>query len=83
MTRSHVDLSAVDDDLRVTVNGGDGGQLPLSHIRDRVEAAGGSMSVNTTDGLTTLEVWFPGPPQSVAAAQASRRRSGPKADLVT
>jgi hypothetical protein len=77
-----VALSAVDDDLRVAVTGGDG-QLPLSHIRDRVEAAGGSTSVDTTDGLTTLEVWFPGPPQALAAAHASRKRSGPKADLVT
>lgn len=79
----HVALSAVDDDLRVAVTGGDGGQLPLSHIRDRVEAAGGSVSVDSTDGLTTLEAWLPGPRQSVAAAHASRRRSGPKADLVT
>ena len=73
----------VDDDLRVAVTGGDGGQLTLSHIRDRVEAAGGSMSLNSREGHTTLEAWFPGPLQSVAAAHASRRRSGPKADLVT
>jgi signal transduction histidine kinase len=79
----HVALSAADDDLRVTVTGGDRDQLPLSHIRDRVEAAGGSMSVDSTGGLTTLDAWFPGPLQSVAAAHAARRRSGPKADLVT
>ena len=79
----NVALSALGDDLRVAVTGGDGGQLPLSHIRDRVEAAGGSMSVSSTDGSTTLEAWFPGPLQPVAAAQTSRKRSGPKADLVT
>jgi signal transduction histidine kinase len=79
----HVALSAVDDTLRVAVTGGDGAQLPLSHIRDRVEAAGGSMWVASADGLTTLEARFAGPLQAVAAAHASRRRSGPKADLVT
>ena len=79
----NVALSALGDDLRVEVTGGDGGQLPLSHIRDRVEAAGGSMSVSSTGGSTTLEAWFPGPLQPVAAAQTSRKRSGPKADLVT
>ena len=78
-----VALSAVDDELLVAVTGGDGGQLPLSHIRDRVEAAGGTVSVANEDGLTSLEAWFPGPRQVVAAVHASRRRSGPKADLVT
>lgn len=79
----NVALSARGDDLRVTVTGGDGEQLPLSHIHDRVEAAGGSMTVSSTDGSTTLEAWFPGPLQPVASAHASRTRSGPKADLVT
>jgi hypothetical protein len=39
--------------------------------------------VYCTGGHTTLDAWFPGPLQSVAAAHAARRRSGPKADLVT
>ena len=81
----HVDLAAVDDDLCVTVTGGGGGGggFPLSHIRDRAEAAGGSISVTTTAGRTTLEASFPGPRQPAAAAHASTRRSGPNADLVT
>jgi signal transduction histidine kinase len=79
----HVALSAVDDELLVAVTGGDRGQLPLSHIRDRVEAAGGTITVRTVDGLTSLEAWFPCQRQVVAAVHASRRRSGPKADLVT
>ena len=79
----HVALSVVDDALVVAVTGGDRGQLPLGHIRDRAEAAGGTVSALTTDALTSLEVRFPDPRQVVAAVQASRRQSGPKADLVT
>jgi signal transduction histidine kinase len=79
----HVDLSAVDDDLRVVVTGAGVRQLPMSHILDRAEAAGGSVSVTTTDGRTTLEALFPGPAHAVAPAHASTRRSGPNADLVT
>jgi len=78
-----VALSAVDDELLVAVTGGDGGQLPLSHIRDRVEAAGGTLSVVDEEGLTSVEACFPCPRQVVAAVHASRSRSGPKADLVT
>ena len=78
-----VALSAVDDGLLVAVTGGDGGQLPLSHIQDRVEAAGGTVSLLSEEGLTSLEAWFPCPRQVVAAVHASRSRSGPKADLVT
>jgi signal transduction histidine kinase len=77
-----VALSAVDDELVVEITGGDRNQLPMSHIRDRVEAAGGTISVRSVEGLTSLEAWFPCPGQVVAAAHASRRRSGPKADLV-
>jgi hypothetical protein len=79
----HVALSAVDDGLRVTLTGGDGGPLPLSHLRDRVEATGGSISAITEHGFTTVEAWFPGPAQPVAAAHASTSRSGPNADFVT
>lgn len=78
-----VALSAVDDELLVAVTGGGGGQLPLSHIRDRVEAAGGTVSLVNEEGLTSLEACFPCPRQVVAAVHASRSRSGPKADLVT
>ena len=78
-----VALSAADDKLRVTLAGRDGGPLPLSHLRDRVEATGGAITVNTENGLTTVEAWFPGPLQPVAAAQASTSRSGPNADFVT
>jgi signal transduction histidine kinase len=79
----HVALSAVDDELLVDVTGRDRSQLPLSHIRDRVEAAGGTISVRSVDGLTSLEAWFPWPGHVVAAAHASTSRSGPNADFVT
>ena len=55
----------------------------LAHIRDRVEATGGSVTVTRTQDLTIVEASFPGPHHEVAAAHSSRRRSGPKADLVT
>ncbi|MET0916363.1 MAG: hypothetical protein ABWY81_09225 [Jiangellaceae bacterium] len=77
-----VALSAADDELRVTVTGADGAQLPVSHIRDRVEAAGGTITVLSVDSRTTLDAWFPYPLQVVAAVHASLRRSGPNADLV-
>ena len=77
-----VALSAVDDELLVDVTGCDRSQLPLSHIRDRVEAAGGTITVRDVEGLTCLEARFPSPGQVVAAVHASRSRSGPRADLV-
>ena len=69
----------------MAVTGGDGGQLPLSHIRDRVEAAGGAVSWWTrTPGATSLDGVVPvAHVRLVAADHASRSRSGPKADLVT
>lgn len=76
-------LSSDDEELRVSITGGGGGQLPLSHIRDRVETAGGSVSVKSNHGRTTLEARFPQTLQSVADAHTSCSRSGPKADLVT
>ena len=48
------------DQLRLVVTGSDRGDLPLRHMRDRVEATGGSVSVTGKDGRTVLEVWAPG-----------------------
>lgn len=52
-------LAADADQLRVLVSGSDGGGLPLSHIRDRVEATGGTVSVSAREGLSVLEAWLP------------------------
>ena len=77
----HVALSAVDDELVVEVTGRDRSQLPLSHIRDRVEAVGGTISVRGVDGLTSLEARFPCPGHVVAAAHASTQAVGTEGRL--
>ncbi len=60
-------LSAPDDQLHLRVSGTDGGDLSLSHMRDRMEAAGGTMSTTTRDGHTVVEVRGPaGPPLVVS-----------------
>ena len=68
----------------VIVTGGDRGGLPLSHIRDRVEAAVGTI-VACQHGRLDLpgRRRFPGPPQLVAASIPRAGGPGPKADLVT
>ena len=58
-------LSAPDDQLQLVVSGSDRGGLPLGHMRDRVEAAGGSVSITGEDGHTVVEIRAPAP---VAAA---------------
>ena len=78
-----VTLSSAQDELRIAVTGGDSGRLPVSHIRDRVEASGGRLSVHGTNGRAELHATFPQTGQSVAAIHTSRKRSGPNADLVT
>ena len=65
-----VALSADDGELRVAVTGSNGDQSALSRIRDRVEATGGSVSVDSSHGDTAWEACFPAAPQGVAAAQA-------------
>ena len=59
-------LSAADDQLGVAITGHIGGNLPLDHIRDRVEATGGTVAVTTTDGRTALEAWLPAPVASAS-----------------
>lgn len=66
----NVALAAVDGELRVAVTGGAGDQLSLGHIRDRVEATGGSVTVNHPQGLARVKAWFPGPLHTVAAVHA-------------
>jgi signal transduction histidine kinase len=75
-------LDAPGDHLRVVVSGSDRGGLPLGHIRDRVEAAGGSVSVTVERGRAVIEIRAPGHHRP-AVDHASSSRSGPKADLVT
>ncbi|HEV7195317.1 MAG TPA: hypothetical protein VGN19_05200 [Pedococcus sp.] len=59
-------LATRDDQLQLVVRGGDGGALALAHMRDRVEAAGGSMSVESNDGHTLLETVLPAPRTAAA-----------------
>jgi signal transduction histidine kinase len=54
-------LDASGDELRVVVSGSDRGGLPLSHMRDRVEAAGGSVSTTLEHGYAVIEVRAPVP----------------------
>lgn len=49
-------LTAQDDQLQLIVSGSNRGDLPLGDLRDRVEAAGGSISLIDEDGHTTCEV---------------------------
>src|SRR4029453_5663746 len=51
-----VRLTAHDQQLQLVVSGTDRGSLPLRHMRDRVEAAGGSMSVATEAHQTVVVV---------------------------
>jgi signal transduction histidine kinase len=74
-------LDTPEDDLRLVVTGTDSGGLPLSHMRDRVEAAGGSVSITLEQGHAVIEVRATGR-QRAAVDHASSNWSGPKADLV-
>ena len=49
-------LTAPDNQLQLIVSGSGRGDLPLGDLRDRVEAAGGSISLIDEDGHTTCEV---------------------------
>jgi signal transduction histidine kinase len=48
-------LDAAGDQLRLVVSGTDRGGLPLSHMHDRVEAAGGRVSITVDDGHAVIE----------------------------
>jgi len=47
------------DQLRLAVRGSAGGDLALDHMRDRVEAVGGSVTARSSDGSTELDVRVP------------------------
>jgi signal transduction histidine kinase len=49
-------LSVHDGQLHLSVTGTDRGGLSLSHMRDRMEATGGSVSTTCRDGQTSVEV---------------------------
>jgi hypothetical protein len=52
-------LSAHGGQLHLSVSGTDGGGLSLSHMRDRMEATGGSVSSTGRYGHTLIEVRGP------------------------
>jgi hypothetical protein len=52
-------MSVHDDQLRLSVCGTDGGGLSLGHMRDRMEATGGSVTATGRDGRTFVEVRAP------------------------
>jgi signal transduction histidine kinase len=52
-------LSVHGEQLHLTVGGADGGGLSESHMRDRMEAAGGSVRTTVRDGHTVVEVQGP------------------------
>jgi signal transduction histidine kinase len=54
-------LDAPGDQLRLVVSGSDRDGLPLGHMRDRVEAAGGAVSITVDHGHTVIEVRAPAP----------------------
>jgi signal transduction histidine kinase len=54
-------LSSPNDQLQLVVSGSGHGGLPLSHMRDRVEAAGGSVSVTGEGKHTVIEIRAPTP----------------------
>jgi signal transduction histidine kinase len=56
-----VALRVQDDQLHLVMSGRDRGGLPVDHMRDRVEAAGGSLSVTRDAGQAIIEVHTPAP----------------------
>jgi signal transduction histidine kinase len=52
-------LDARAGQLQLTVSGADRGGLPVDEMRDRVEAAGGSVSIAGDDGRAVIEVRAP------------------------
>jgi GAF domain-containing protein len=92
-----VRLTAHGQHLLLVVSGRDRGGLPLGHMRDRVEAAGGSMSIAAEADQTVVVVRTAKPrtvshttnerpsgtDQRARVAHRSSSRSGPNDDLVT
>jgi signal transduction histidine kinase len=54
-----VNLAVHDDQLHLSVSGTDQAGLSLSHMRDRIEATGGSVSTTGLEGRTCVEVRAP------------------------
>jgi GAF domain-containing protein len=54
-----VTLTTHEDQLHLNIQGRDRDSLPLAHMRDRVEAAGGSISVTLNHHHTVVEVHAP------------------------
>ncbi|MEU4605408.1 hypothetical protein AB0F43_20690 [Kribbella sp. NPDC023972] len=54
-----VNVSVQGDQLHLSVSGTERGGLSLSHMRDRIEATGGSVSTTGRDGRTFVEVRAP------------------------
>jgi signal transduction histidine kinase len=52
-------LDARADQLQLSVSGIDRGSLPVDEMRDRVEAAGGSVSITEDAGRTVIDVCAP------------------------
>ena len=67
-----VSLTAHGQQLRVVVSGADRGGLPLGHMRDRVEAAGGSISLAAEGNQTVVEV------RSAAPVTVTHREQKPQ-----
>ena len=68
-------MSVRADRLSLVVTGADRGSMAREDIRDRVEAAGGTVVVTTTGGHAVVDVQLP--------LQVAASRSGPNAALVT
>ena len=85
-TPFEVDVAA-DDELVLQVRGRQHAALALSQIRDRVEAAGGTVTREVHGDQTLIDVRLPATVptagQRAAVSQAAVSRSGPNADLVT
>ena len=54
-----VSLTRHEQDVSVLIEGHDAGDLPLDNMRDRAEAAGGSISSSSRGGRVSLDVRLP------------------------
>jgi GAF domain-containing protein len=71
-----------DDVLRVELVGVEGDGSALGHMRDRVEAVGGSVTMSAPGRDLRVDVRLPAP-QPATASHSSVRRPGASSDLVT
>ena len=54
-----VHLAVHGDELHLSVSGTDGGDLSVSHMRDRIETTGGTVTITHREGGTVVDVWAP------------------------